>query len=44
LKQEHRLKVVNNREVKMIFGPMMEGATAGWRRLHNDRLHAPYSS
>jgi hypothetical protein len=36
LREDHRLRVFENRELRRIFGPKgEEGAAGGWRRLHN---------
>jgi hypothetical protein len=44
LREEHRLRVFENRVQKRIFGPKTEEVTGGWRKLHNDELHNLYSS
>jgi hypothetical protein len=36
--------VFENRVLRRIFGPMREGVTGGWRKLHNEELHNLYSS
>jgi hypothetical protein len=41
--EEHRLRVVENREWRRIFGPKREEDGSG-RKLHNDELHSLYSS
>jgi hypothetical protein len=43
LREEHRLKVFENRVVRMIFGPKRE-EDGSWIKLHNDELHSLYSS
>jgi hypothetical protein len=43
LREEHRLKVFENRELRRIFGPKRE-EDGSWRKLHNDELHNLYSS
>jgi hypothetical protein len=43
LREEHRLRVFENRELRMIFGPKREEDRL-WRKLHNDNLHSLYSS
>jgi hypothetical protein len=43
LKEEHRLKVLKNRELRRIFGPEREEG-GSWRKLHNDEFHSLYSS
>jgi hypothetical protein len=44
LREEHRLRVFENRLLKRIFGPKMDGVTGGWRKLHNEKLCDLYSS
>ena len=36
LREEHRLRVFENRVLRRIFGPKMDGVTGEWRKLHND--------
>jgi hypothetical protein len=43
LRQEHRLRVFENRVLRRIFGPKRE-EDGSWRKLHNDELHSLYSS
>jgi hypothetical protein len=43
LREEHRLRVFENRVLRKIFGPKME-EEGSWRKLHNDELHDLYSS
>jgi hypothetical protein len=43
LKEEHRLRVFENRVLRKIFGPKREDNGSG-RKLHNDELHSLYSS
>ena len=33
-----------NRVLRRIFGPKMDGRTGEWRKLHNDELNGLYSS
>jgi hypothetical protein len=42
LREEHRLKVFENRVLKKIFGPKRE-EDGSWRKLHNDELQSLYS-
>jgi hypothetical protein len=42
LREEHRLRVFENRVLSRIFTP--EEAAGGWRRLHNEELHNLYAS
>jgi hypothetical protein len=44
LKEEHRLRVFQNRVLRRIFGSMRDEVTGGWRKLHNEELHNLYSS
>jgi hypothetical protein len=44
LKEEHRLRVFENRVMRKIFGAKMKQVTREWRRLHSDKLYALYSS
>jgi hypothetical protein len=43
LREEHRLKVFENRVLRKIFGPKRE-EDGSWRKMHNDELHYLYSS
>jgi hypothetical protein len=43
LREEHRLRVFENRVLRRIFGPKSE-EDGSWRKLHNDELHSLYSS
>jgi hypothetical protein len=40
LREEHRLRVFKNRVLGRIFGPKRDEVTGGWRKLHNEELHA----
>jgi hypothetical protein len=44
LREEHKLRVFENRVLRRIFGPKWDGVTGGWRKLHNEELHNLYSS
>jgi hypothetical protein len=44
LKEEHRLRVLENRALRRIFAPKRDEVTGGWRKLHNEELHDLYSS
>jgi hypothetical protein len=44
LREEHRLRVLENRVLRGIFGPKREEVEGGWRRLHNEELHNLYAS
>jgi hypothetical protein len=43
LREEHRLRVFENRVLKRIFGPKRE-EDGSWRKLHSDEIHSLYSS
>jgi hypothetical protein len=43
LREEHRLRVFENRVLRRIFGPESDG-DGSWRKLHNDELYHLYSS
>jgi hypothetical protein len=43
LREEHRLRVFENRVLGRIFGPERDEVTGGWRKLHNEELHGLYS-
>jgi hypothetical protein len=44
LREEHRLRIFENRLLRRIFGPKRDEETGGWRKLHNEELHNLYSS
>jgi hypothetical protein len=44
LREEHRLKVFENRVLRRIFGLRRNEVTGDWRTLHNVELHNLYSS
>jgi hypothetical protein len=44
LREEHRLRVFENRVFRRIFGPKIDGVTGSWRKLHNEELYGSYSS
>jgi hypothetical protein len=44
LREEHRLRVFENRVLRIIFGPKRDEVTGEWRNLHNEELHNLYSS
>jgi hypothetical protein len=43
IREEHRLRVFDNRVLRWIFGPKMDEVTGEWRKLHNEKLHDLYS-
>jgi hypothetical protein len=44
LREEHRLRVFENRVLRRIFGQKRDEVTGEWRKLHNEELHNLYSS
>jgi hypothetical protein len=44
IREEHRLRVFQNRVLRRIFGLTMEEVAGGWRTLHNEELHKLYAS
>jgi hypothetical protein len=44
LREEHRLRMFENRVLRRIFGPKRDEVTGEWRKLHNEELHILYSS
>jgi hypothetical protein len=43
LREEHRMKVFENRVLRRIFVPKRDEVTGDWRKLHNEELHNLYS-
>jgi hypothetical protein len=44
LREEHRLRVLENRVLRGIFGPKRDEVIGGWRKLSNEELHNLYCS
>jgi hypothetical protein len=44
LREEHGLRVFENRLLRRIFGPKRDEVTREWRKLHNEELRDLYSS
>jgi hypothetical protein len=44
LREEHRLRVFENRVLRRMFGPKRDEVTGEWRKLHNEELHNLFSS
>jgi hypothetical protein len=44
LREEHRLRVFENRVLRRIFGPKRDEVTGEWSKLHSEELHNLYSS
>ena len=43
-REERRLRVFENRVLRRIFGPRMDGVTGEWSKLHNGELNDLYFS
>src|SRR5215510_11356852 len=43
LREEHRLRVFENRVLRRVFGPKRDEVTGEWRKLHNEDLNDLYS-
>jgi len=44
LREERKLRVLENMVLRRIFGPRRDEVTGEWRRLHNEELNDLYSS
>jgi hypothetical protein len=44
LREDHRLRVFENRAPRRIFGPKRDEVTGEWRKLHSEELHTLNSS
>jgi hypothetical protein len=44
LREEHRLRVFENRVLRRIFDAKRDEVTGDWRKLHNEELRNLYSS
>jgi hypothetical protein len=44
LREEHRLRVFENRVLRKIFAPKRDEVTGEWRNMHNEELRDLYSS
>jgi len=44
LREQRRLKVLENRVLRRIFGPKRDEVTGEWRKLHNEELNYLYCS
>jgi hypothetical protein len=42
LRDEHRLRVFENKVLRRIFGPRRDEVTGEWRKLHNEELNDLY--
>jgi hypothetical protein len=43
LREEHKLRVFENRVLRRIFEPKRDEMTGGWREQDNEELHDLYS-
>jgi hypothetical protein len=43
-REEHRLRVFENRVLRRIFGPKRDEVTGDWRKVRNEKRHNLYSS
>jgi hypothetical protein len=43
LREERRLRVLENRVLRRVFGPKRDKVTGEWRKLHNEELNDLYS-
>jgi hypothetical protein len=43
LREDHRLRVFENRVLRRMFGPKRDEVTGEWSKLHNEELHNLYS-
>jgi hypothetical protein len=39
LREEHRMRVFENKVLRRIFRPKTDKVTVGWRKLHSEELH-----
>jgi hypothetical protein len=44
LREDHRLRVSENRVLRRIFGPKTDEVTGAWRKLYSEELHNLYCS
>jgi hypothetical protein len=44
LREEHRLRMFENRLLRIIFGQKRDEVRGEWRKLYNEELHILYSS
>jgi hypothetical protein len=44
IREEHRLRVFENRVLRRIYGPKRDKVTEGWIKLHKEQFHDLYSS
>ena len=44
MREERRLRVIEDRVLRRIFGPKRDEVTGEWRKLHSDELNGLYTS
>jgi hypothetical protein len=44
LREEHRLRLFENRVLRRIYGPKRDEVTGGWKKQRNEELHNLYPS
>jgi len=44
VREEHRVRVFENRVLRRIFGPKRDEVTVYWEKLHTEKLNDLYSS
>jgi hypothetical protein len=44
IKEDHNLRVFEDRVLRRIYGSKRNGVTGSWRKLHNEELHDLWSS
>jgi len=42
LREERKLRVLENMVLRRIFGPKSDELTGEWRKVHNEELNEPY--
>jgi hypothetical protein len=42
LREEHRLRIFENRVLRIIFGLQRDNITEGWKKMHDEKLHSLY--
>jgi hypothetical protein len=44
LKEEHRLRIFEDKELRRLFAPRRNEVTGGWKKLHNEEHRDMYSA